>query len=225
MDRCPRPSRHHRGTAALREAGCPATYPTPDAPGLVKHLCYGDFAAPLQPGAPGARCVPAEAVGAARCRRGARVVAGRHGPSGPGRYEKLREAIVAYLAIARGIFCEPRQVFVTAGYQGALGLAARAVIAAGDEVWFEDPGYHLARQGLTAAGARLIPVPVDEEGMRVADGTARAPRARFVVVTPAHQCPLGVALSLPRRLALLAWAVKAGAWIIEDDYDGEFHYC
>src|SRR5215470_11317856 len=142
----------------------------------------------------------------------------------PAGYEKLREAIVAYLAIARGIFCEPRQVFVTPGYQGALGLAARAVIAAGDEVWFEDPGYHLARQGLTEGGARLIPVPVDDEGMRIADGLAQAPRARFVVVTPSHQCPLGVTLSLPRRLALLSWAAEAGAWIIEDDYDGEFHY-
>ena len=143
----------------------------------------------------------------------------------PAGYGKLREAIAAYLAVGRGIPCTPRQVFVTAGYQGALSLIARALIAAGDAVWFEDPGYHLARQGLTAAGARLIPVPVDEEGMRVADGMACAPQARFVVVTPAHQCPLGVALSLPRRLALLSWAAEAGAWIIEDDYDGEFHYC
>jgi GntR family transcriptional regulator / MocR family aminotransferase len=77
---------------------------------------------------------------------------------------------------------------------------------------------------LTEAGARLIPVPVDDEGMRVAEGLARAPRAGFVVVTPSHQCPLGVALSLPRRLALLSWAAEAGAWVIEDDYDGEFHY-
>ena len=142
----------------------------------------------------------------------------------PAGYGKLREEIAAYLAIARGIFCEPRQVFVTAGYQGALALAARAVIAAGDEVWFEDPGYYLARQALTAADTRLIPVRVDEEGMRIADGMAHAPRARFVVVTPSHQCPLGMTLSLPRRLALLSWAADVGAWVIEDDYDGEFHY-
>ena len=143
----------------------------------------------------------------------------------PAGYGNLREAIAAYLAIARGIPCAPRQVFVTAGYQGAISLIARALIAAGDEVWFEDPGYPLARQGLMAAGARLVPVPVDEEGMRVADGMARAPQARFAVVTPAHQCPLGVALSLRRRLALLSWAAKAAAWVVEDDYDGEFHYC
>ena len=142
----------------------------------------------------------------------------------PAGYGKLREEIAAYLAIARGIFCEPRQVFVTAGYQGALALASRAVIAAGDEVWFEDPGYYLARQALTAAETRLIPVRVDEEGMRIADGMVYAPRARFVVVTPSHQCPLGMTLSLPRRLALLSWAADVGAWVIEDDYDGEFHY-
>ena len=142
----------------------------------------------------------------------------------PAGYGKLRESIAAYLAIARGVSCTPRQVFVTAGYQGALSLVARTRIERGDQVWFENPGYHLARQGLTEAGARLIPVPVDDEGMRIADGLVRAPRARFVVVTPSHQCPLGVALSLPRRLALLSWAAEAGAWIIEDDYDGEFHY-
>jgi GntR family transcriptional regulator / MocR family aminotransferase len=142
----------------------------------------------------------------------------------PAGYGKLRESIAAYLAIARGVSCTPRQVFVTAGYQGALSLVARTLIERGDQVWFENPGYHLARQGLTEAGTRLIPVPVDDEGMRIADGLARAPRARFVVVTPSHQCPLGVALSLPRRLALLSWAAEDGAWIIEDDYDGEFRY-
>jgi GntR family transcriptional regulator/MocR family aminotransferase len=142
----------------------------------------------------------------------------------PAGYAKLREAIAAYLAIARGVSCTPRQVFVTAGYQGALRLIARTLIKSSDQVWFEDPGYHFARQGLSEAGARLIPVPVDDEGMRIAEGLARAPQAGFVVVTPSHQCPLGVALSLPRRLALLSWAAEAGAWIIEDDYDGEFHY-
>ena len=126
----------------------------------------------------------------------------------PAGYGKLRESIAAYLAMARGVSCTPRQVFVTAGYQGALSLVARTLIERGDQVWFENPGYHLARQGLTEGGARLIPVPVDDEGMRIADGLARAPRARFVVVTPSHQCPLGVALSLPRRLALLSWAAE-----------------
>ena len=136
----------------------------------------------------------------------------------------LRKAISAYLAISRGVFCTPNQVFITAGYQGGLSLIARALIEPGDAVWFEDPGYRLARRGLSAAGAHLVPIPVDDDGMRVEEAIARAPRARFAVVTPSHQSPLGVALSLQRRLALLAWSETNSAWVIEDDYDGEFHY-
>jgi GntR family transcriptional regulator/MocR family aminotransferase len=136
----------------------------------------------------------------------------------------LREAITRYLAVARGIACTPDQVFVTAGYHGALGLVTRAVLEAGDAVWFEDPGFFLARRSLEAAGARIVPVPVDGDGIDVAAGIKRARRARFAVVTPSHQMPLGVALALSRRLALLDWARTAGAWIIEDDYDSEFRY-
>ena len=136
----------------------------------------------------------------------------------------LREAISAYLAISRGVFCTPDQVFITGGYQGGLSLIARALIEPGAAVWFEDPGYHLARRGLVAAGAHLVPIPVDDDGMRVEEAIAHAPQARFAVVTPSHQSPLGVALSLPRRLALLAWAEANSACLIEDDYDGEFHY-
>lgn len=137
----------------------------------------------------------------------------------------LREAIAGYLAVSRGIACHPRQIFVTAGYQGALGLITRALIKAGDKVWFEDPGYPLARQALIEAGARLVPIAVDADGMRVGDALARAPHARFAIVTPAHQCPLGVTLSLARKRDLLVWAASAEGWVIEDDYDAEFHYC
>jgi GntR family transcriptional regulator/MocR family aminotransferase len=136
----------------------------------------------------------------------------------------LREAIAAYLGISRGVSCTPEQVFVTSGYQGALSLIARTLIEPGDRVWFEDPGYHLASRALIAAGARLVPVAVDEDGLCVDEPIARAAKARFAVVTPSHQSPLGVALSLPRRLALLTWAATNSAWVIEDDYDGEFHY-
>ena len=136
----------------------------------------------------------------------------------------LREAIAAYLGVSRGILCTPDQVLVTAGFQGALALVARVLLRTGDPVWVEDPGYHLARQALEAAGATLVPVRVDRDGMRVAAGVVAAPRARLAVVTPTHQSPLGVALSLPRRLALLAWAAEAGAWVLEDDYDSEFRY-
>ena len=137
---------------------------------------------------------------------------------------RLREAIAAYLAISRGVACRPEQIFVTAGYQGALSIVARVLVAPGAPVLVEDPGYHLTHRGLAAAGARLVPVPVDDEGMRIATAPSGNPPARLAVVTPAHHSPLGVSLSLSRRLALIAWAEANAAWILEDDYDGEFHY-
>ena len=142
----------------------------------------------------------------------------------PAGFWPLRQAASAYLATSRGITCTPAQVIVTGGYQGALNLAIGRLNRGGEEVWLEDPCYPLTRETLEFAGARLVPVRVDAEGLRVADGLARAPRARLAVVTPSHQSPLGVALSLPRRLALLAWAADAGAFVVEDDYDSEFRY-
>jgi GntR family transcriptional regulator/MocR family aminotransferase len=137
---------------------------------------------------------------------------------------ELRQAVASYLRVARGIRCSAQQVLITAGYQGALTLARHVLLRPGDPVWIEDPGYHLARQALETAGARVIPVRVDHDGLRVASGVAATPRAKLAVVTPTHQCPTGVALSLPRRLELLAWAAEAGSWILEDDYDSEFRY-
>ena len=142
----------------------------------------------------------------------------------PAGYGPLRRSIAAYLGIARGIDCSHEQVFVTAGYHGALELARRVLLRDGDVGWYEDPGYLLARRFLAQSGLRLAPVPVDAEGLNVARGLERAPDARFAVVTPAHQSPTGVAMSLPRRLELLEWARAARAWIIEDDYDSEFRY-
>jgi GntR family transcriptional regulator/MocR family aminotransferase len=137
---------------------------------------------------------------------------------------ELREAIAAYLRVARGIVCSARQVLITGGFQGALGLITRTLLQPGDAAWTEDPGYFLAHAALQQAGADLVPVGIDAEGLRIADGVAAAPNARIAVVTPTHQSPLGVALSLPRRLALLAWAANPKAWIVEDDYDSEFRY-
>jgi GntR family transcriptional regulator/MocR family aminotransferase len=139
-------------------------------------------------------------------------------------YAPLRQAIAGYLAIARAIKCSAGQVFITAGYQGALGLMTRTLLAPGDIVWFENPGYFRARDALAMAGAAIVPIPVDREGFDTHVAIKRSPAARLAVVTPSHQCPLGVTLSLPRRIELLAWAAKTGAWIIEDDYDSEFRY-
>jgi GntR family transcriptional regulator/MocR family aminotransferase len=137
---------------------------------------------------------------------------------------ELRQAVAAYLGVARGIRCTPEHVLITGGYQGALALVRSVLIRPGDPVWMEDPGYHMTRLALETAGARVVPVRVDGEGLRVTAGVNAAPKAKLAVVTPTHQCPTGVALSLPRRMALLAWAASAEAWILEDDYDSEFRY-
>ncbi|QDD67076.1 PLP-dependent aminotransferase family protein [Herbaspirillum seropedicae] len=138
--------------------------------------------------------------------------------------QSLRRAIAAYLGVSRGIACAHEQVFVTAGYRGALELICRTLLKPGEVGWVEDPGYLFARQFLEYAGMQLTPVPVDEEGMEVATGQQLAAKAGFAVVTPTHQSPLGMAMSLPRRLQLLDWASRNRAWVIEDDYDSEFRY-
>jgi GntR family transcriptional regulator / MocR family aminotransferase len=142
----------------------------------------------------------------------------------PAGYRPLREAIADHIIVARQVHCSPEQVILVSGSQGALHLAARVLLNAGDEVWVEDPGYLGAKTALLAAGAKLIPVPVDEEGLRVDAGIARAPKARLAYVTPSHQFPLGMTLSLKRRLAILDWAKQANAYILEDDYDGEYRF-
>lgn len=138
--------------------------------------------------------------------------------------ESLRVAVARYLAISRGIACAPEQVFICAGYRACLELISRSVLKSGDQGWFENPGYFLARRFFEQTGFELAPVPVDEHGLRVDVGIERAPTARFAVVTPSHQSPLGVSMSLPRRQALLAWASERRSWIIEDDYDSEYRY-
>jgi GntR family transcriptional regulator/MocR family aminotransferase len=136
----------------------------------------------------------------------------------------LREAIAAHLLRARGTRCTADQVVIVAGAQGGLDLLARLLLDPGDAAWIEEPGYAGARGALTAAGARIVPVPVDEDGLDVGAGIRRARDARLAYVTPSHQFPLGVVMSLRRRLALLNWASAAEAWVVEDDYDSEFRY-
>ena len=136
----------------------------------------------------------------------------------------LRAEIAAYLQVSRGINCSPSQIFVTSGYRHTIELIAHSLLKAGDRVWLEDPGYPPTRELLAQMQIAAVSVPVDREGMVISDGINAAPRARAAVVTPAHQSPLCVSLSLPRRLALLDWAARNNAWIIEDDYDGEYRY-
>lgn len=136
----------------------------------------------------------------------------------------LREAVAAHLGPARAVRCDPKQVHITTGSQQALDLIARLLLDPGNAAWIEEPGYPGARAALEGQGIRLTPIPVDQDGLDVAAGIARCPQARLVYVSPSHQYPLGVTLSLPRRFALLDWARRAGAWIVEDDYDSEFRY-
>lgn len=136
----------------------------------------------------------------------------------------LRAEIAAYLQVSRGIDCSAAQIFVTCGYRHTLELIGHVLLKEAERVWVEDPGYPPTRELLGHMRIAPVAVPVDREGMVISSGIELAPRARAAVVTPAHQSPLSVSLSLPRRLALLDWATRNDAWVIEDDYDGEYRY-
>ncbi len=136
----------------------------------------------------------------------------------------FRETIATYIRTSRAVHCEARQIMVVSGSQQALDLCARVLLNPGDSVWVEEPGYEMARSALTLGGCRLIPVPVDAEGIDVAAGIKLCRKASAACVTPSHQLPLGVTMSASRRLQLLDWANRSGAWIIEDDYDSEYRY-
>ncbi|QJY44484.1 PLP-dependent aminotransferase family protein [Pseudonocardia broussonetiae] len=142
----------------------------------------------------------------------------------PAGYRPLREAIAGYISTARGIHCRAEQVIITTGSQQALEFCARILLDPGDAAWLEDPGYLGARAALVSASARIIPVPVDRNGLDVDAGRMLEPRARLAVVTPSHQFPLGHTMTLERRLALIDWASTHDSWIVEDDYDAEFRY-
>jgi GntR family transcriptional regulator / MocR family aminotransferase len=136
----------------------------------------------------------------------------------------LRRSIRDYLQAARGVRCEADQIVITAGTQQAIDIIARLLQGENRKVWVEDPGYPMTRLALVAAGATICPVPVDKHGIDVTEGIRRGPDARAVFITPSHQFPKGVPLSMARRLELLAWARVSGAWIVEDDYASEFRY-
>lgn len=139
-------------------------------------------------------------------------------------YRPLRDAIAEYLRTSRGVRCTAEQIVLVSGIQQALDLLARLLLKKGDPIWMEDPGYFGARIAFDNVGARLVAVPVNEEGLSVSSGIKICPDARGVYVTPAHQFPLGATMSLERRMALLSWASRAGAFVIEDDYDSEYRF-
>jgi GntR family transcriptional regulator/MocR family aminotransferase len=142
----------------------------------------------------------------------------------PAGYRPLREAIATYLGAARGVNCSADQIVIVHGAQQGLDLVARTLLEPGDAVCIEDPGYPGARGAFLAAGANLVGVPVDADGLDVGLLDRLAADPRVIYVSPSHQFPLGMTLSSPRRHSLLRWASRHSAWIVEDDYDSEFRY-
>ena len=136
----------------------------------------------------------------------------------------LRVAVAEHLRASRAVRCEADQVLIVSGSQAALRVATAVLLSRGDRVAVEEPGYPVARAALSASGAELVSVPVDEEGMSVASLRRRGGRVRAAYVTPSHHYPLGTPMSAARRLALLDWASRRGAWVLEDDYDSEYRY-
>jgi GntR family transcriptional regulator/MocR family aminotransferase len=139
-------------------------------------------------------------------------------------YRPLRQAVTEYLNASRGVKCSVDQVLITSGVQEAVDRAAHLLLDPGAPVWVEEPGYPGAAIVFRAVGAKVCPVPVDAEGLDLESGRRRWGSARLVYVTPAHQFPLGVTMSLRRRLALLEWARRSQTLIFEDDYDSEYRY-
>lgn len=142
----------------------------------------------------------------------------------PTGYRPLRLITAEYLNATRGIRCDADQIIVVAGSQQALSIATRVLLNEDDVVWMEDPGYPGAHAAFRGAGARVIPIPVDTQGLDIEHGVLHGDNARLVYATPSHQYPLGVTMTLSRRLELLDWSRRSNAWILEDDYDSEFRY-
>jgi GntR family transcriptional regulator / MocR family aminotransferase len=197
---------------AAAEAWSRVNYPQRPARRLPYDFAYGISDVEIFPFAAWRRILM-------RCARRAPISELDYGP--PGGNAALREAICTHLRRSRAVACDTSQVIVVNGSQQALDLIARVLIETGDSVALEDPSYQGTREVFRAAGARVIPVPVDRLGL---DPSKLPSDARLTVVTPSHQFPTGVILPLARRLALLQWAKRRNAIIIEDDYDGEFRY-
>ncbi len=142
----------------------------------------------------------------------------------PAGLEQLRAAVAEHLRAARAVRCEAEQILIVSGSQAALRIAAAVLLEPGDRVAVEEPGSPVARAALNASGAELVPVPVDEEGMSVSSLRRRGGRVRAAYVTPSHQYPLGTSMTVARRFALLDWARRGAAWVLEDDYDSEYRY-
>ncbi|MFB6272079.1 MAG: PLP-dependent aminotransferase family protein [Salinibacter sp.] len=179
---------------------------------------------PFRPGLPALDAFPIETWSQLTGRRWRSLPASMLGYRQSTGYPPLRKAISAYLQDSRGVHCSPEQVIIVSGTQQAITLTAHVLLDPGDRAWIEDPGYPRAKGAFRWAGARTTPVPLDDEGLTIAPLRSGDEDARLAYVTPSHQYPLGMTMSLPRRLELLDWAETSEAWILEDDYDSEYRY-
>jgi len=200
------------GRMVVREVSTPATEPRtrqPAAPAI------------FQMGVPAPDSLPTRLLARLRAHAARMEVEAPAVYPDPGGEPEFRREIAAHMALARGLACSPSQVFITAGFAGALGLTLSVLGLEGREAWVENPGFFQSRKALEFA--RLVPVaiPVDDDGLDVRCGVQTSPDAALALVTPGQEAPLGGTLSLERRLELIAWAARTGAWIIEDDYLGE----
>jgi GntR family transcriptional regulator/MocR family aminotransferase len=214
------------GAAGTRVAERPALLAaqgwTPESPPLP--AIFNEFGAaplPFQMGVPSQAAFPFKLWSRIQARAARRAAAAPVGYPDPRGEPDLRREIAAYLGVARGLRCSPSQVFLTAGFSGALDLAIRGLRVEGMRAWMEDPGFPLTRTALGLAGMTVTAVPVDADGLDIDAGMRAAADAALAVVTPGQQAPLGMTMSLARRISLLAWAERNGAWIIEDDYLSE----
>lgn len=209
-----------------RVAAQPATTARPDRkpdPGSFMEMYREMTAGPaiFQMGIAGQQAFPAKLLARIRARALREETSAAPLYPDPRGELELRREIATYLAIARGIDCSPGQIIVTGGFSAGLGLALRVLGLEGRKAWFEDPGFPFTKHGLELGRLSLVPIPVDMQGIDVAYGLQHAADAALAVVTAGQQAPLGVTLSLTRRLALLDWATQANAWVIEDDYLSE----
>ncbi|MNQ79801.1 HTH-type transcriptional regulatory protein GabR [compost metagenome] len=222
------------GTYVAELAGVvrPVTLPAgdPAATPALQHLAAHHLPAP-PPGAPRAFRVGVPAFDLFPFETWARLSArfwrkpspARLGYGDPAGEAPLRELIAAYLRSSRGLHCDPAQIVITCGAQQGISLCAQLLVRPGERVAVEDPGYRAAGEAFALAGAHLHGIAVDAEGLDT-EALDRLGDCRLVYVTPAHQYPTGVTLSLGRRLQLLEWAERNDSWIVEDDYDGEYRY-
>lgn len=202
-----------------RKETTPARLPAP-----VRGLPFSHPARPFRPYEPAVAEFPTQIWARIAGRRLRRCPASLLSIGDVPGYKPLREAIAGYLGSSRGVNCSPDQIAIVSGVQQGLDILARVLLKPGDAVWMEDPGYFGATAVFRNAGARIIPVPVDEHGLALSKGKQLCSRAKVAYLTPAHQCPLGMIMPLDRRLAILDWARHTGAFILEDDYDSEYRF-